>query len=301
MKTLIFLLVVIVPMNLFSQIENVYGTFYMPERQYKFKNELYTSLKKSLEGDKLLIENINRQSVYPTSLYISTLSEMSALTGSADKDTVPIKFSFLKELIKTTLNDKTFIEKNPCKGISVEGAWSNNKFVLKPESLEGLNVSKKNYVLEFLELSKTQVLFPAIPLKIGDRFSWKNPMDIPIFGLSPVHCIITSIFTLEDTLKNVARFTINQDIVQDSSKFNPSVEIKGFGYGSLDYDTFERFLTNRIINETISMKFKTGLVDIIIDYNWSINQAVKIEKIHPSTDIKIDNFSYYDNPGFTDY
>lgn len=300
MRTLIFFIIVIVPINLFSQIENVYGTLYMPERQYKFKNELYTSIKESLEGDKLLIDNINRQSVYPLSLYIATSSEMLALTGSANKDTVPIKFSFLKELIKTTLNDKTFIEKNPCKEISVEAAWSNNKFVLKPGTLHGLNVSKKNHVLEFLELSNTQVLFPAIPLKIGDWFSWKNATDIPIFGLSPVHCIITSIFTLEDTIKNVARFTINQEIVQDSSKFNPSVELKGFGYGSVDYDPYERFLTNRIINETISMRIKTGEVDIVIDYNWSINQEVKIEKKHSSTDIKLDNYSYYDHSRVTD-
>jgi hypothetical protein len=302
MRTLILFVValLIIPIDLFSQIENVYGTYYTPDRQYKFKNEIYTTLKKSLEGDKQLIDGINFQSIYPLSLYVSTSNEMLVSTGSVNKDTIPIKFSFLKDLIKTTLNDRTVTEKNPCKGIAVEGNWSNNRFVLKPKILDGLTVAKRNHILGNLELSKTQVLFPAIPLKIGDRFKWKNATDIPIFGSAPVHCIVTSIFTLEDTIKNVARFTINQEIVQDSSRFNPSVELKGFGYGSLDYDTYERFLTNRIINETISMKLNTEAVKIIIDYTWSINQEVKIEKNNSSTDIKLDHFSYYDHSRVTD-
>lgn len=303
MRTLILFVIgfLIVPVNLFSQIVDVYGSSYAPERKYSFKNEVYTTLKKTLEGDRQLIDDINFQSVYPLSLYVATSNEILVSTGSANKDTIPIKLSFLKDQIKTTLNDRTGIEKNPCKGLPVEGTWCNNKFVLKPGILDGLTVSKKNHILETLELSKTQVLFPAIQLKKGDKFRWKNETDIPIFGLGPVHCIITSIFTLEDTIKNVARFTINQEIVQDSARLNASVELKGFGYGSLDYDTFERFLTNRLINETVSIKLKTETVSINIDYTWSLNQDVKIEKNHSSKDINLDHISYQDHYGATKF
>jgi hypothetical protein len=279
MRKTFVLLILSIPINLFSQVENVYRVFYKPDKHYTIKNELYSATKMSLEGDKGMIDDINRQSIYPLTLYIATSSEISLSTGPATmEDIIPIKISFDRELTKTTFNNKTTIQKNPLKGISIEGIYENkNNFTLMPGSIDDFDESKKQNILKSIEISKNQILFPETPLKIGDQFIQKFPMEIPVPGLKTIQCTISTIFTLTDILNNVAHFTINQDIIQDTDKINPSIELKGAGSGSVDYDIKDNFLTNRTINSAISIRFKSEKVDVIMDFNNSIDQQIMIE------------------------
>jgi len=279
MRKTFIILILSIPINLFSQGGYVYRIFYKPDKHYTIKNELYSATKMSLEGEKEIVDGINRQSLYPLTLYIATSSEISLSTGNVTMDEmIPMKISFVKELTKTTFNDKTTIQKNPLKGISIEGIYDNkNNFNLNPGSIDEFDELKKQKILKSNEISLNQIMFPEYLLKIGDQFIINSLMEIPVPGLRTIQCTVSTIITLNDTLNNLAHFTINQDINQDYDKFNPSVELKGAGYGSVDYNIKEKNLTNRIINNAVSIRFKSEKVDVIMDFNSSINQQIIIE------------------------
>jgi hypothetical protein len=125
--------------------------------------------------------------------------------------------------------------------------------------------------------TQNQILFPAEQLKIGDRFTRNKSVQIPVSGLKPINCIISTEFILVDTINRVAHFSVNQNINQDSCKSNQSIDFKGVGSGDILFDKEDSFIISQIINNAISVKFKSDNLYVIINQNNSLNQKVKIE------------------------
>ena len=265
--------------KLYSQDEKAYYICYKPNKHYKFNTESYTRTITSLEGDKSIIENLNRASLYPMEYSFLIVSEESAETGSSIiEGRVPIKYSFIKAQTKTRIQNKTIVKKSPLNGISVEGYYiDESKFVPTPNCLDGLSDSIKQSIFKSVSESQNQILFPAEQLKIGDKFTRNKSVQIPVSGLKPINCIISTEFTLVDTISRVAHFSINQNINQDSSKSNPSIDFNGVGSGDILFDKEDSFIISQIINNAISVKFKSDNLYVIINQNNSLNQKVKIE------------------------
>lgn len=279
MLKVISLLIFFTPLNLFSQVDNVFKIYYKPNKLYTIHSEIISESKTSLEGDKSMIDDLNRFSLYPMIFNISIISETSSLTDSATiENIVPLKFSFIKEQTKTKYNNKTDSQRSTLNGSSVDGVFVNkNKFVPRPGSMDQLDEENKQKILKSLEMSHSQILFPEYQLKIGDQFTQKSPMEIPISGLKPIHCTMNTIFTLTDTIKQIAYFNITQAITSDNNDTSSSVILVGSGYGSAEYDIKNNFILKEIINSKISIRVKSTQLDVILDLSNSLNQHIIIE------------------------
>jgi hypothetical protein len=279
MRQVFILLMLLLSIRLYSQSENAYNICYKPNKHYEFNSESYTRTITSLEGDESIIENLNRASLYPMEYSFLSVSEEFAETGASKiEGTVPIKYSFIKGQTKTRIRNKTITEKSPFNGMSVEGYYiDESKFVPNPNCLDGLSDSIKQSIFKSVSESQNQILFPAERLKIGDKFTRNKSVQIPVSGLKPINCIVSTEFTLVDTTSRVTHFSINQNIKQDSSKSNASIDFNGVGSGDILFDKENSFIISQIINNAISVKFKSNNLYVIINQNNSLNQKVKIE------------------------
>ena len=279
MRHIFILLILFLSIKLYSQGVNAYHICYKPNKHYKFNTESYTRTITSLEGDESIIENLNRASLYPIEYSLLIVSEESAETGSSKiEGRVPIKYSFINGQTKTRIRNKTIVNKSPLNGVSVEGYYiDESKFAPTPDCLDGLSDSIKQTIFKSVSESQNQILFPAEQLKIGDKFTRNKSEQIPVSGLKPINCIISTEFTLVDTISRVAHFSINQSINQDSSKSNSSIDFNGVGSGDILFDKEDSFIISQIINNAITVKFKSDNLYVIINQNNSLNEKVKIE------------------------
>lgn len=280
MKNLFTLLFLLFTLTVIGQNGKIFKIYYKPDKIYTIQSETTSETKMSLKGDKTVIERLNQNgSQFPLTLLMTISSQYTSSTGAATTDNVvPIKFYFQNEQTKTTYNNNTSVQTSPLNGLKVEGVYVNqNTFVANPNSISGLDETKKQNLLKALEMSQNQIIFPQTELKIGDQFKQNNTMIIPVSGFSPIQSIITSTFTLLDTISGIAKFKLDQTYKLDKSDPNFKVEFKGTGIGSAEYNITNSFLNSQIINSKISIIIKLPNVDMLMDLDNSINQIIKIK------------------------
>jgi hypothetical protein len=280
MKNLITILFLFATQTLIGQNGKFFKIYYKPDKVYTFQSETTSETKMSLQGDKTVIERFNQSGTqFPLTLLMTINSQYTSSTGSATtEEVVPILFHFQNEITKTTFNNNTSVKVSPLNGLKVEGVYvKQNIFLPNPTSVSGIDETKKQDLLKALEMSQNQIIFPQRELKIGDQFTQDNKMDIPVSGFSPIQSVITSTYTLTDTISGIAKFKIDQVYKLDKSDPNFKVEFKGTGTGSVEYNIANSFLINHIVNSKISIIIKLPNVDLIMDLDNTINQIIKIK------------------------
>ena len=280
LKKLFTLLFLLFPITVIGQNRKIFNIYYKPDKIYIIQSETTSETKMSLKGDKSVIDRLNQSgSQFPLTLLMTISSQFTSSTGTATTEkVVPIKFYFQNEQTKTTFNNNTSVQTSPLNGLTVEGAYINqNTFVANPISISGLDETRKQNLLKALEMSQNQIIFPQKELKIGDQFTLNNTMGIPVSGFSPLQSIITSTFTLLDTIDGIAKFKIDQTYKLDKSDPNFKVEFKGTGIGTAEYNITNSFLNNQIIKSKISIIIKLPNVDMLMDLDNTINQIINIK------------------------
>ena len=280
MKNLFTLLFLLFSLPIIGQNGKIFKIYYQPDKIYTIQSETTSETLISLKGDKAVIEMLNQGgSQFPLTLLMTINSQYTSSTGVATTDNVvPIIFHFQNEQTKTTYNNNSSVQSSPLNGLKVEGVYVNqNTFVPNPNSISGLDEIKKQNLLKALEMSQNQIIFPQKELKIGDQFTQNNTMEIPISGFSPIQSILTSTFTLTDTINGIAKFKIDQTYKLDKSDPKFKVEFKGTGSGSAEYNMTNSFLNSQNIKSKISIIIKLPNVDMLLDLDNTINQIIKIE------------------------
>jgi hypothetical protein len=280
MKRLFTLLFLLFPITVIGQNGKIFNIYYKPDKIYIIQSETTSETKMYLKGDKSVIDRLNQSgSQFPLTLIMTISSQYTSLTGATTTEkVVPIKFYFQNEQTKTNFNNNTSLQASSLNGLTVEGVYINqNTFVPNPNSILGLDETKKQNLLKALDMSQNQITFPKKELKIGDQFTQNNTMVIPVSGFSPLQSIVTSTFTLLDTIDGIAKFKIDQTYKLDKSDPNFKVEFKGTGVGSAEYNIPNSFLNNQIIKSKISIIIKLPNVDMLMDLDNTINEIIKIK------------------------
>jgi hypothetical protein len=280
MKKFLIPLMILFPISMSGQNEKIFKIYYKPDKVYSMQSETVSETKISLKGEKSVIDRLSQSgSQYPMTIQTVISNQCASSTGASTSETVvPIKFYFQNEQTKTTFNNNASIQTNPLNGLSVEGVFINkNTFVPNTNSIKGLDETKKQRLIQVLEMSQNQILFPQKQIKIGDQFTQNSPMEIPVSGFSPIQSTIISTFTLLDTINGIAKFKIDQNYKLDKSDPKFKVEFNGTGSGSAEYDINNNFLINQLIKSKISIVIKLPNVDMLLDLDNTINETNKIK------------------------
>jgi hypothetical protein len=88
-----------------------------------------------------------------------------------------------------------------------------------------------------------QIDFPEKAMQVGDQFTTEKPMSIPSPAMKPLETNIKTTYTLNEIKAGKAYFTFQQDVAYVSKQETFSIEAKGSGTGSCEYDIEGQYLS----------------------------------------------------------
>ena len=96
---------------------------------------------------------------------------------------------------------------------------------------------------DILEFMGQEIDFPEKPMQVGDQFTTEKPMSIPSPAMKPMETNIKTTYTLNEIKAGKAYFTFKQDISLVSNEDTFTIEAKGSGTGSCEFDIDGQYLS----------------------------------------------------------
>ncbi len=93
------------------------------------------------------------------------------------------------------------------------------------------------------EMLGQNVDFPEYPMQVGDEFTTEKPMSISSPAMKPLETNIKTTYLLNEIKAGKAYFTFQQDMNLESTQESFTLEAKGSGKGSCEYDIDGQYLS----------------------------------------------------------
>jgi hypothetical protein len=172
-----------------------------------------------------------------------------------------IHFPVTMKFIKTTSSDgKAAIPD----GTVIYGKGSIG-FMPTLDSIASTELSEdyKTSLLQMLQSTFSQIMFPEKELKIGEEFTQETPLSIPIAGLN-IDMTTTTNYKLVSIKNRVGNFDITQTYSLKTNDTKYPINAFGKGKGGLQYDiSYSNYIHYHIDTEIdISMKLERFNLDV---------------------------------------
>lgn len=249
MRRLVLLSLISVTLTSCGQDKVTFKTYFKPDKAYRTTMTSSSETEVDFSGDQARIEKIKANGTkLPIVVIGSSKSVTTTTTGPMTVDKVfPARMIFEKVTSSQTQNDKTK-EDTSMTGLIIEGFYENGtKLRIDTMISDTMNEATKSVIKSTLENVQQQISFPENPMKVGDTFDQKLPMQIPIGGQSPVKLVIVTNYKLTSIKNNIATFAIKQIVTLDISTEQNNVSATGTGTGISEFDIANSTITR---NET---------------------------------------------------
>lgn len=257
--------------SLYSQDEINFKGYYIPQKKYTQIIEQSSETTLEYIGSEELKENLKKKNIQnPTITNHTSTNEAIVFTGKLYNSK---NFPFTMKFTKTKNSDKNapLLE-----GTEIYGTGTIDEMPkLDSIASESLDEISKKTILETLQTTFSQLNFPERKIKIGESFTRKTPLSIPIAG-NTIDMSMTSYFELV----NISNGKANLDVVvtftmeSNSSKFE--VTANGQGKGIMIYDIKNHFISNYVTDTEMNMYFKTEKFDMLMKTKSGYKQIVEI-------------------------
>lgn len=271
MKKILFFILILQFSLLYSQDEIIFKGYYSPQKKYKQIIEQTSEMKLEYIGSEEFMENLKKKNIQnPTITNQNSTNEANVFTGKLNNSK---NFPFTMKFTKTTSSN----ERTPkLEGTIIYGTGTMNEMPkLDSITSESLDENSKKLILETLQTTFSQLNFPERKIKIGESFSRKSPLSIPISG-DTINISMNSSFKLI----SISNGKANLDVVviftmeTNSSKFE--VTANGQGKGIMIYDIKNNFISKYETDTEMNMYFKTEKFDILMKSKSGYKQKVEI-------------------------
>ncbi|MBJ6118609.1 hypothetical protein JAO76_10425 [Pontibacter sp. BT310] len=283
MKILFLLQLLIVSATIaFAQKkEVVLSNKFLPDTKYITTVESHTLSEMNIEASEEILAKIKANGVQLPMLTENKSSMVSTIiTGAIREDkSFPATINYDKATTINVGNGKTTEEESPISGLVVKGNYNAaNQFVIDTLISTKLNESLRYTLKASLENVQNQIKFPDKPMKIGDDFTQKLPMAIPIAGMEPVKITINTTYKLKDIKNKLALFDIVQTVQLDMVVEQSDVTATGSGTGTSEYDMEHKYTMKHESDLVMQMTMNMNNFKIVADTKTKSSQLVKISK-----------------------
>lgn len=279
MRNLLLLSLIVVTLTSCGQDKVTFKTYFKPDKIYKTTMTTSSETEVDFTGDQERIERIKAKGTKLPIVIIGasesvTLTTTGAMT--ADK-TFPAKMIFEKVTSSQKQNDK-LKEDTSMTGLIIEGFYENGtKLKIDTMISDTMDESTKSIIKSTLENVQQQISFPESPMKIGDTFDQKIPLQIPIGGQSPVKVVIVTNYKLKSIKDNKATFDIKQTVTLDISTKQNNVSANGTGTGVSEFDVANSTITKNETDLTMTMSLTENDLVITAKIRSLSKQLVTVE------------------------
>jgi hypothetical protein len=279
-KTLAVASFVLVTVTCFSQQQVVLKIVFKPNKTYRTFIKTTTKSEMDISGNQEIIDQLKGSGI-KIPMVVSGSSEMTTITttGNYSQDhRIPAKIVFDKWTTIQNLNGVEKQQEQPLTGLIIEGSYSNGS-QLKVDTMMSVNLDDnvRSVMKSMLEQVQQQLKFSEAPLKIGDSFDQKVPMEIPMAGLKPIKLIITTNYKLTDIKGDKALFDLIQTVTLDLAADSMNVTATGGGLGLSEFDIVNETVTRSESNLDIKMKVTMNELTIDGTANTKTLQLVTVE------------------------
>ena len=125
----------------------------------------------------------------------------------------------------------------------------------------GLDDEFEKVLLQTMQSTYSQLLFPEQRVKIGDGFSRVAPLSFPIAG-EIIEMTITTDYKLLSITNGIADFDVSQVYIVKSTSTKYPVKASGSGKGKLLYDVSNKFYLKYQIDIEIALNLKLEMFDL---------------------------------------
>jgi hypothetical protein len=180
------------------------------------------------------------------SLIESTIKMKSILVAKAPKENgnIPISMRYEDASSTTLINGKEQSMPLPLPDTAIKAYYTpDNQIIMDTIIGESFNPQIKGMISNILEHIGQQIDFPETPMQVGDQFTTEKPMEMPVPGMKPMETQIRSAYTLNEIKGGKAYFTFQQEISLETEQEGFSMQARGSGTGSCEYDIDGHFLS----------------------------------------------------------
>jgi hypothetical protein len=278
MKNTVLLFLIFLPFFNYGQSPKEVLDFkigYTPQTLYKQIVEQSSDSELLYIASEELLEKLKSKGIQnPTLSKNISIMESVLKTGTTAKDG---NFPVVIEFVKISNSENKVIIPN---GTLIYGKASTSTMpTLDSIVSKDMNESFKKTFLQTVQSMFSQIALPEQKMKVGESFSQKTPLTIPMAGNS-IEMEITTIYKLISMTDKSANFDVVQEYVAkialDEGKFN--INAGGSGKGKLIYDIPNHFATKFTLDIGLNFEVKQDLFSLKLKSNSGFDQTVQIIK-----------------------
>lgn len=273
MKKEILILLTLTQISSYSQSQDslIFKTYFKPETNYSQTIVQTTHTEMKYSGSEEFLQKLKEKGINnPTITDNESKSESVFKTGKlTDETNFPLTIEFVNSTSsdgKKAIPDGTFIY-----GHGSIGA------MLTLDSLIsiGLDEEYKKMLLQAIQSTYSQLSFPEKIVKVGESFSIKQPLSIPISGVT-IEMDITTNYKLLNIINGIADFDVSQVYTMKSTITNYTINAKGSGNGKLLYDVLDNYNLKYHVDSEMEMNMKLDKFDLDLKTKTGFIQLTEI-------------------------
>lgn len=256
---------------MYSQDEIIFKGYYSPQKKYKQIIEQTSEMTLEYIGSEEFMENLKKKNIQnPTITNQTSTYESNVFTGKLNNSK---NFPFTMKFIKTTSS----VKKTPkLEGTIIYGTGTINEMPkLDSITSESLDENSKKLILETLQATFSQLNFPERKIKIGESFSRKSPLSIPISG-DTINLSMNANYKLISISNDKANLDVVVTFTMETNLSKFEVTANGQGKGIMIYDIKNHFISNYETDTEMNMYFKTEKFDMLMKSKSGYKQKVDI-------------------------
>lgn len=279
MRKLLLLSLVTVVLVSCGQDKVTFKRYFKPDKVYKTTMTTSSETEVDFSGDQTRIQKIkDKGTKLPIIVIGASESVTTTTTGAMTTDkTFPARMVFEKVKTSQIQNDKTK-EDTSMTGLIIEGFYEDGtKLKIDTMISDTMDEATKSVIKSTLENVQQQISFPDQPLKTGDTFEQKIPLQIPIGGQNPVKVVIVTNYKLTSIKNKKATFDIRQTVTLDISTEQNNVSATGTGTGVSEFDIANSTITRYESDLAMTMSLTEDNLVITAKIKQKSKQLVTVD------------------------
>ena len=228
-----------------------------PNSEYTMQNNSVVNGEIKFSGNPDVLEQMKKSGQKnPMTMKTTSYSEVKTVTQKETQKNIPFELTFTKSKTDVEMNGQKTDSPNPFLNTKIIGSYENGSH-MKIEKIEGnLDENTKKMLMDMTAQMQTEVNFPNEGLNIGDSFTNKNPMKMPIPNVGEMNMTINTTYTLKKVENNEAYFDVDQDFVMNSDSSQMNLDASGKGTGKSIFSIDKNLFSNMDSDVKMQMKIK---------------------------------------------
>jgi hypothetical protein len=245
---------------------------YAPSRTYATNIFIQSSNYLIPEGKSEAAKERLKQTQFPIQIESSRTTRIIITTDKADQQgNIPFVSKVIEDTTSNTVGGKKLPSTQPA---AIEDAVFTGLIDQKTKRMDILSVKGKNLapqaessITKVLDDAQKQPQFPDYPMKIGDTFTQRLKLQIPVPGLQPVDMFNIVKYTLRKVESSFALFDVKTDFELATKNSQMQMSVEGGELGSMRFDMQNKLPLDYITSGDMRLTIDTPDVRVTIKSN----------------------------------